>query len=531
MRPIDLNIKNFTSFRPHQLEIAAQVYCVFQNGFKYALVEAPTGSGKTVLGITVAKLEQEPQPVLYIAADKKLQVQCWQDFKNEAEILMGRNNYRCSKHPELSADCCDKRSLICDKCPLALAPINCKPDEKQRCTCRDFCAYELQKFKTMMAPIGILNPAYYLQEINSAGLFSGRNLVIIDEADVLEQQLMEFIELSIPATVITRYNLQPSPKYKTKPDSWREWALQTLEIVNARISQINTLWGVEDIKEMVALERLRNKLQFFAQEADDNWVFDFETNTYRPIRIAPYSQRFIWKHAEHFLMMSATLSPWRQLASDLGIDVAQTTFFKVPSTFPPERNITHIRPVADMGHKNIEAEFPKMLREFDNILDLHPTEKGLCHCVSYAILKGIQEHSRHHNRLIIHNSFTRQAILQQFMNSTEPLVLLSPSFERGVDLKDDYCRFIILAKMPFGYLGDRQIAARLYSSGKDGRRWYNAMAARRVVQCLGRGMRSPTDYCTNYVLDSNFVRFYEQNKLMFPQWFRNTLKFEEVVTV
>jgi len=33
------------------------------------------------------------------------------------------------------------------------------------------------------------------------------------------------------------------------------------------------------------------------------------------------------------------------------------------------------------------------------------------------------------------------------------------------------------------------------------------------------------------VLDSNFVRFYEQNKLMFPQWFRNTLKFEEVVTV
>lgn len=528
MKPSDFGIKNFPEFRSHQFETAMQAYCaLFVQGKKHGLIQSSVGTGKTLLAMTVTKLSDEPIPVIYLATNHDLQHQCQKDFP-ESELLMGRGNYTCAKHPELSAEYCDRKTLICERC--SLAQMGCKPDTKQRCDCRIYCEYEKQKFKTLLAPVGVLNPAYYLQECNTAGLFSGRQLIIVDEADTLESQLMEFIQLNIPATVIARYGLQPSPKFKTRPTAWREWALSALEIVNMRLSKLNLLWGVEDIREQTQLERLQRKLQFFAEEVCDEWIWDEATNTYRPITVSSYAERFFWRHAKHFLCMSATLSPMHQFMQDLGIDEANTVCFDLPSPFP-DRNLIHVRPVANMNFKTQATEFPKFLAEFDAILDKHPSEKGLCHCVSYEILKGIRERSRHGNRLIAHDKYNRQTILKQFMNSTEPLVLLSPSCERGLDLKDDLCRFIILAKVPFGYLKDKQISARLYS-GREGRRWYLSQVVRRVMQGLGRGMRSPTDYCSNYILDAAFIKFYRENRMMFPMWFRDTIRIEEgVVTI
>jgi Rad3-related DNA helicase len=51
---------------------------------------------------------------------------------------------------------------------------------------------------------------------------------------------------------------------------------------------------------------------------------------------------------------------------------------------------------------------------------------------------------------------------------------------------------------------------------------------------MGRGCRSADDFCENYILDSAFIKFYEQNRLMFPRWWRDTVKLEdkkEVMTV
>jgi Rad3-related DNA helicase len=125
-------------------------------------------------------------------------------------------------------------------------------------------------------------------------------------------------------------------------------------------------------------------------------------------------------------------------------------------------------------------------------------------------------------RIISHDGDNRNEALVQFKNSKLPLIMLSPSMERGVDLPGDDCRFVILIKVPFPYLGDAQIKARLYQ-GKSGRRWYNAITARRLVQATGRGMRSADDYCDTYVLDANFARFYAENKSMFPAYWKQAV--------
>ena len=295
---------------------------------------------------------------------------------------------------------------------------------------------------------------------------------------------MEFIQLSVSDSMVAKYGLT-HPRFKTKPESWQQWAHETIEIVNNQLSKLNGLFEVEDLREQQKLERLKNKLMFFEREASDNWIFDSTSNVFKPIRIAPYCEQFLWRHAEKFLLMSATLSPMPQLCVDMGIDVKDAACFDVSSIFSPENNLVHIRPVADLSFKAQDQDFPKMISELDRILDEHPDEKGLIHAVSYSRRDRILKSSRHYARFITHQSNNRQAMLDQFIASPEPLVFLLPAVERGIDLRDDLCRFIILAKVPFSNLHeDKQASARYYSS-KDGKKWYASQTARRIVQCLG----------------------------------------------
>jgi Rad3-related DNA helicase len=276
---------------------------------------------------------------------------------------------------------------------------------------------------------------------------------------------------------------------------------------------------------------------FFEREANDNWIYDSDTNVFKPIRVAPYCEQFLWWHAEKFLLMSATLSPMLQLCADLGIDIKDAACYDVPSIFAPEHNLVHVQPVADMSFKanqDNNNEFAKMINRLDDILDQHSGVKGLIHCVSYPRRDRILRASRHYNRFITHQPNNRQVMLDQFIASPEPLVFLSPAVERGIDLRDNLCRFILLVKVPFGNLHDDKQAAARYYSCKDGKRWYASQTCRRIVQCMGRGCRSADDFCENYILDSAFIKFYEQNRLMFPRWWRDTVKLEdkkEVMTV
>lgn len=198
------------------------------------------------------------------------------------------------------------------------------------------------------------------------------------------------------------------------------------------------------------------------------------------------------------------------------------TFFDIPSIFDTARYPIRYMPAADMNHDTKNEEFPKLVSALDDIIVKHPDVKGLIHCVSYSNLYRVLETSKYPKRLIHHADNNRQFVLNQFMASDQPLVLLSPSMERGIDLPDDNCRFIVIVKVPFPYLGDPQIKARLYQ-GHSGRSWYNAITARRIVQSTGRGMRSPTDFCESYILDSNFEAFYQKNRAMFPRWWREAL--------
>jgi Rad3-related DNA helicase len=94
-------------------------------------------------------------------------------------------------------------------------------------------------------------------------------------------------------------------------------------------------------------------------------------------------------------------------------------------------------------------------------------------------------------------------------------VLLSPSLREGVDLPDDFLRFQILTKMPYGDLGDPWTAARRERDP----RWYAIETAKALVQTYGRSCRHRDDFGTTYVLDAQFARFLQHYRPLLPEWF------------
>lgn len=512
----------FAEFRPHQLETALRVKSAFDRGAKLVLLQAPTGIGKTLIAILVAIMLEVI--VRYTSQTKALQMQVMSDFKSlGAEELTGRRNYSCLKNPslfpKLTAELCTWKSPNCKSCQLSKQ--GCEPDGDGHCSCKSDCFYEAQKRKTLRAPIGVLNTPYYLLETNFAGGFDEGEFTVLDEIDQMENALMSMIEVSVPERIMGRYDL-PRPKFKTKPESWKEWAPKALEVVKLRLSKLQGLWGIDDLIAEHQLTQLKVKLEFFIKEVGDTWVYDGES-TFKPIWVSKYADRYLWSHAKRFLGMSATISPWRQLCYDLGISPSDVEFIDVPSVFDPTRRPIYYQPAANMNHDTKEAEFPSLVAALDGILENHPHEKGLIHCVSYSNVNQILKLTKYPERMITHRQLDRQSQLHRFMGSSKPLVLLSPSMERGVDLPYDYCRFIVIAKVPFPYLGDPQVSARLYRGKSAGQAWYNATTARRIVQATGRGMRSADDACVSYILDSAFGEFYERNMAMFPRWWRDAL--------
>ena len=87
------------------------------------------------------------------------------------------------------------------------------------------------------------------------------------------------------------------------------------------------------------------------------------------------------------------------------------------------------------------------------------------------------------------------------------------------DFKNDMCRFQIIAKVPFHYIGDKWVALNM---GRDPE-WYARKAIVRLVQASGRAVRGVNDYASTYIIDANFERLFKYNKHLFPKWYLDSV--------
>lgn len=517
-RPCDISgiPDEFDTWRPGQrdtVEWAAAQLANTGNG-KVSGLDAPTGEGKSLEAVAALKLVGG-KGIIFMAT-KPLQLQ-YHDHFPDAAIIWGRENYKCIRFPDTeltAADCTHRKYSPCPKIGE--------------------CPYKQAEREAQTADLLITNYSYGLHKMNLSNGFPSHRKHIYDEADMIDSEEMKFVSLTLTRHQLETCQIEP-PEYKSKLDSWLKWAPPTLEKVKKQLSELESglVPFLEAEKEppktlmweLLHYQRLESKLKMFVDLVDETWVPELDNPEkweFRPTFVRRFGH-LLTDHADKILAMSATLLSAKDWGWNLGIDET-IPFRRNPSTFPKEIRPIVPLPAGDLSYKATTPETMAMvMRITDSLMDKHAGDKGLIHAINYDTAKYIMEHSRHQNRLISHNDAgMRTQALNQLIASDSPLVLVSPSFGRGVDLFGNRARFQIIVKLPFMQLKDKQTKKRRWS-GKAGERWFVLECVRAIVQMSGRIVRSADDFGTTYILDSRFERFFKQMHRDFPPWFREAI--------
>lgn len=513
-----LSLFSHDSFRPYQKETILQIKEILDSDFDNVVLESPTGSGKSAIAIC---LGLHYRSAFLLTSQKILQDQYSKDYSSSKVcVLKGRNNYPCKLFPDFT---CEDSFCSTKQCPI-------KPE----------CFYEQAKQKAVESYVALMNYKYFLCIMNYTGTFSQRKLLICDEAHSLDDECMSFVEFSFSSFYLSKLGLTSKiPIYEKLEDYivWLETILQkiklrkteTQEKLKNKFLEQSSIQDFQKELENLINQELRVKT-FLESRNDIEWIFDITSNEklrsktiiFKPLTIGYFAEKLIFKHSEKRLFMSATILDNESFCKNLNIDLTKTKFIRVPSTFSKD-----IRPIiltrsGNLGKNDLDNSLPKIVEDVAKILDYHDNTKGLIHCHTYKIAHYIQENIKPEfkNRMIFHDSETREETLNEFINSNEPKVLVTPSMTEGIDLKDDLARFVVIVKLPFLFLGDKQIKKRMEIDSE----WYKWKTALTLVQAAGRAVRHDKDFCTIYIMDSQFGYFLKQNRKLFPNYFIEAIK-------
>jgi Rad3-related DNA helicase len=227
-------------------------------------------------------------------------------------------------------------------------------------------------------------------------------------------------------------------------------------------------------------------------------------------------KKLLFDFGKKFLFMSASMIP-ALVADTMGIDKYEVVEAK--NNFSSDSNPVFVTPVGYITYKTPHLD--RIVRAIDQQLDKTPKLSGVIHTSSKAQTANILERVKQPERFIWPDGSVRAKMFQYFKDHpNEGLVLISPGAYEGQDFPGDMCRWQIICKVPYADLSSSHVAARR----KERPDVFQLEALQRVQQACGRGMRSPDDWCVNYILDMSVVKLYEKYNHLLSQRFRDSWK-------
>jgi Rad3-related DNA helicase len=510
-------------------------------GYSDIVIAAPTGVGKSGIGAAAALWANSFEMAgfspggYYLVTQKMLQDQLERDFprwlprfRTNGGSLKSATEYPCQRFGTCAA--------------ASLAAQNSQGTKK--CAQRSMrnCPYTTAKARFDMAAMAVTNYPYLFTEHMYVGELSPRNFLIADECHTLERQITGFIEILVDKDALDAWapSCRPVPEMPDS-DDFVNWLMKKyLQVCKTRLDMLNENLMACDYanrKMQDEFNKLKNHIgrttyacQDLANRAHD-WVYWQErqngewTCTARPLSAAPFVPQLIDEMGAVRLYMSAYPGPKDVFCRNLGLDQPDVAWLELDSAFPVDNRLIHMTTVGSMSRNSLEATLPHLLAMCETILESHPAEKGIIHCHSYVLGQRIYDYLRRlpiGNRVLYATKAAERSVLyNRHRTSREPTVMLSPSIAEGFSFDDDLARWQIIAKVPYPYLGDRQVAAKM----KQDRDWYVLQTVMTVLQACGRIVRSDIDHGTTYILDSDFIRLFEDNTKFFPKWFKDAFKF------
>jgi Rad3-related DNA helicase len=542
---LDPAMKYFPLEKPRTAQVIAMKFIetAVRRNYHDIVIAAPTGIGKSGIGAAAAlwagsfDMAGYKPGGYYLVTQKMLQDQLEHDFPHWTGGLFpkGASLKSASEYP-------------CARFGNCMAGGMASKDEKsgQKCGQRSnkTCPYVDARFRFSMSSVAVTNYPYLFTEHMYVGELEPRNVLVADECHTLEKQIIGFIEILVNKESLDAWapGCRPVPKMDHAEDFVAWLREKYLQMCNERLSMLtenivnsgysNRRMQDEYNKLKTHVGRLTYAVEDLTKRPDD-WIYwqeetddEYERNcTAKPLSAAPFMDLLIEQMGAIRIYMSAYPGPKDVFCRNLGLDQRSVAWLELDSTFPVENRLIHMTTVGSMSRTYIEQTAPKMLDMCQTILEAHPHEKGIIHCHSYALGKRIYDFFRAgplaKRVLFSSKASERAAHFNLHRMSPSPTVMLSPSIAEGFSFDDDLARFQIIAKVPYPYLGDRQVAAKM----EQDRDWYTLQTVMTVLQACGRIVRSDEDHGSTYILDHDFIRLYSENAKFFPKWFKDAFKF------
>jgi len=432
----------------------------------------------------------------------------------------------------------------------------------------------------------ITNPVYMLYSTHCGfakedSPWVERDAVIFDEAHNIENHLVSFAESDVDpeklhedfgvATrgiaftgrpeedyfkVIEIYNIltakaielaekleQEFPQSRLVGIDPRQWAKGFNDKVADKVRKMNA--------KIYQLDKSIQPLKIFfnthatPEELSQRWIID-KSKDKNSLKLSPIYGDFLFheyfgKLAEKFMFLSATLGTKEQFCKELGIDEDECFFMETDSPFDPALSPVIVMPSIKLSKDVYAQNVKKVGNLIDEILKLHPDQRGLIHGVTYDICANIyrgvtpknQRRLLYRDMDVLSNAVAGKNMYPKKYKNDELLaihekkggaygsVLLSPSMMEGVDLYDDLSSFQVIIKLPWANLGDPRVKIKSQLDPN----WYKNKMWLGILQASGRSTRHETDSSITYVLDQNFKFFYQEWERFLPDWFKKRLVF------
>lgn len=495
--------------RPEQIIIIDEIQEAMEMGFKNIILEAGTGIGKSPIATTIAKMVKDSY---ILTMTNQLQTQYLQDFEYMLTEIKGRSNYSCNYGGS------------CAECQME------KDNEKK---CND-CLYiwslrEAQKSKNI-----ITNYDYLYYAGNYAGLFEKRSLLILDETHNFEKKIMSLVSKVLNRKTIIKkygfdifYNIMKGATLKSieNKDYWVNISKKLLNKVKSQYPQ-----NKHEVRKYESEIKKYNELINILE--NDDWIIelpakkdifadkDYEVGLkveFKPLNIKDYSENLL-QFGETRLFLTGTLGNKDKFCKWIGIDPTETYYIYMKSPFPVNHRPIRKQYVGSMSGKNKDHIpnwcNPKAIIQINNIINRHADEKGVIHTSSNQQAWYLKKKLNQKNVLVA-QGHTREDTIRRFESSKKPVILIGAGLKDGVDFKDDKCRYQILFKMPYPSLAGKQVNIRMHHDNS----WYAYQTIMPLMQAYGRGIRDMEDYCTLYVIDSDFERLLNQYSYLFNEYF------------
>ena len=522
-------------YQPRQNQIDALEWLAEQKA-KYLLLEAPVGSGKSNIGLTLSRYlgssDRNPKGVrpgnsFILTPQRILQEQYERSVKDVKNIYMasfyGKGNYECKK-----------KNTACD-----IGNIMKKP----KC---HYCPFQEAKRIAQQAADTVLNYKLALTSFAYTKTFGKRSLMILDECHTLEQHLVDFDAFKVLEGRCKKYGV-PFKTHKLLQDAL-EWVIleyvtpmrdacmaleRECEPLFDRDAKTLTKTELRKIRELTSLQDHVDEAVEMAlrppEVVEREFVLVWDKTSFQFKRLlGKYSfNKIVNPKAKKFLFMSSTILDKEGFCEDLGLPEEDTAFLSLPSEFDIKN-----RPVTYMPQTKMNVSWKKeenkdgrlkMLAAIEKLSEMHSDESGIIHTGNFEIAKWLVENLSVSQKIYHHNpglGDDRNSVITAFQGDPKPSILISPSSTEGLDLKDNLGRFAIFAKIPFGHLGDQWIKRRQEMSNE----WYQRRALIDIIQGGGRIVRSDTDHGSVYILDQSWAYLYKCTLKMLPRWWKDAYR-------